>query len=141
LFFKSIIKTYGVVGVGGVVFSPLDNIRLTFSFVMQLTIKQRRMLSFKDCFQPWQHGVDSISILGNSKVVINHVRRKTLSSDMKLRVVFLRIRQEFKAFHTLAPYHILCHNNVTMDGQTNLAIRDTIGTLCINGQASFHHIP
>jgi hypothetical protein len=62
-------------------------------------------------------------------VVINHVRKKTLPPDMKLRAIFTRIHKELEAFHTLVPFHVLRHNNANVDFQANQAIQDEMGTL------------
>jgi hypothetical protein len=87
-----------VAGTGGVIFSPRGNTRLTYSWslVNKNKNKQRHMLFFKDCFLAQQHGLDSISILGDSKVVINHVGKKTFPLDMKLREIFIRIHKELE---------------------------------------------
>jgi hypothetical protein len=129
--------------VGGVIFFPRGNIRLSFSWSLgHATNNQAEAYALlQGLLLARQQGLDSIIILGDLKVVINHVRMKTLSTYMKLRAIFLRIQYELEAFHSLAPFHILHHNNVIVDGQANLAIRDTIETLFINRQASLHHIP
>jgi ribonuclease HI len=56
----------------------------------------------------------SISILGDSKGVIHHVRRKKFQIYMKLIKIFTRIHNELEDFHSF-PFHVLRHNNSKED--------------------------
>jgi ribonuclease HI len=121
--------------VGGVIFSSSGNTKFTFSWSLRTTTNNQVKAYFllQKLFLARQQVLDFISILRDSKVVINHVKKKTLLSYMKLRAIFTIIHNELEVFHTLDPYHVLRHNNVTTDGQANLAIRDDMGILRING--------
>jgi ribonuclease HI len=89
-------KLHKVVGAGGVIFSLGEQIKLTFSWSSGIGTNNQveAYAPFQGLLQAQIQGLDSISILGDLKGVINHVRKKTLSSSMKLRNMFRRIFKE-----------------------------------------------
>jgi ribonuclease HI len=133
----------GVASVGGVIFSPRGTLRLTFSWSL-VTITNNQVEAYallQGLLLARQQGLECISILGDLKVVINHVKKKTMPLDTKLRTIFTRIHKEMEAFNTLVPFHVLRHNNGNANFQANQAIRDKMGTLGVNGHASLQPIP
>jgi ribonuclease HI len=91
--------------VGGVIFSPGGTIRLTFSWSLGTTTNNQveAYALLQGLLLAQQQGLDSISILGDSKVVINHVRKKTLPLDMKLRTFSQESTKRWKLLTLLSP--------------------------------------
>jgi hypothetical protein len=74
-------------------------------------------------------GIPSLTILGDSKVILNFTCKGTLPSDMKLMNIPIKIQQECKQFHLNSLFHFLKLNNSLDDQQANFSLRDPKGTL------------
>jgi ribonuclease HI len=85
--------------------------------------------------------IPSLTILGDSKVILNFIHKGTLPSNMKLMNILIKIQQECKQFHSTSLFHILVNNNSLVDQQANFTLRDSKGTLRIDGKSSFSFIP
>jgi hypothetical protein len=53
----------------------------------------------------------------------------------------IRTLSEAGAFQTLQCFHVLRNNNIEVDSFANLATRDSLGTLRIDGRVVQHFIP
>jgi ribonuclease HI len=97
--------TPGVASAGGVILSLGGHTRLTFSWSLgtKTNNEVEAYALFKGLLLAQNQGMDSISISGDSKAIISHVRKKTLWTYMKLRNIFTRIFKESKSIHSFFP--------------------------------------
>jgi hypothetical protein len=79
---------------------PGDNIKTIFSWSLgHATNNQAETYAlFQGLLLARQSGLDSITILCDSKTILNRVRKNSLPADMKLKNIFQRIHQELKFF-------------------------------------------
>jgi hypothetical protein len=65
-------------------------------------------------------GIPSLTLLGDSKVIPNFICKGTLSSNMKLMNILIKIQQERKQFHSTSLFHILGNNNSLTNNKPTL---------------------
>lgn len=111
---------------GGVIFSPGEQTRLTFSWRLGTTTNNQveAYALYQGLILAQSQCIESISVLGDLKGVISHVRKKKISTDMKLINIFTINFKELEAFHSFFPFHILRHKNSNVDFQANIVIQD-----------------
>jgi ribonuclease HI len=85
-----------VVGTGRVIFFLEGQIILSFSWSLGITINNQAWAYtfFKGLSMAQSQEIETISILGDSKVIINHVRKRSLLLDMMLKNVLMRTLKE-----------------------------------------------
>jgi len=126
-----------------VIFFPRGQIKTTFSWSMVIASNNQveAYALFKGLSLAKRLGIKDISIIGDSGVILNQIRKRSPPQDMKLKSIIVRALGESEAFQSLQCFHLLRINNARADSFVNLAIRDFPGTLRINGQATHHYIP
>jgi ribonuclease HI len=123
-----------VAGAGGVLYSLGGIQRIAYSWSLGLaTNNQAEAYALLQGLRlAKQEEITSLSILGDSKGILSHLRKHTIPEDMKLKNIFIRIYQEMESGMDTQIYHVLWHNNQPADMQANKATQKLQGTLCIN---------
>jgi ribonuclease HI len=98
-----------VVGAGRVIYFPGGQIRLTFSWSLGVTSNNqaKAYAIFKGLSLAKSQGIDDISIIGDSWVIVNQVKKRSPPRDMKLKNIIVRELKEVEAFKSLQCYHVL----------------------------------
>jgi ribonuclease HI len=132
-----------VAGAGGVIYSPGGHIRTTFSWSLGIASNNqaKAYALYKGLNLAKSQGIEDLLIIGDSGVILNQFRKRSLSNDMKLRSIMARAFVEAEAFQSLQCFHVLRLNNVEVDSFANLATLDSLGTLRIDGQVAHQFIP
>jgi ribonuclease HI len=91
-----------VAGVVGVIYSPGGQLSLSFSWsIGEATNNQAEAYAiFKGLGLAQNQGIKDISILGNSWMIINLIRKPSPPQDMKLKNIMVRVLQEIKSFES-----------------------------------------
>lgn len=98
--FNKLKKNCWAACVGGVLFFLGGYIKLLFFWnIWHVALLQGLKLAR-------QQGINSFSILEDSKVINNQMKKKALPKDMKLAIIFWQIYFVLEAFHTFVPRHI-----------------------------------
>jgi ribonuclease HI len=131
-----------VAGAGGVIFSPGGHIQTTFSWSLGITSNNqaKAYALYKGLSIAKSQDIEELIIIGDSGVILNQFRKRSLSDDMKINNIMSRILLEAEAFQTLQCFHVLRTNNTEADSFSNLATRDSLGILQIDGRgySTFH---
>ena len=133
----------GEAGGGGVIFGPNGNLNLTYSW--NLGIDSNNMA---EALALWQglnqalfHGIQDLTIMGVSKLIIHFINTQTFPSSIRLRQVLLRISMTIPSFRTIDFFHVLRMNNGLANKAANEAIPLSKGVLKLNDDINFYHIP
>ena len=125
------------------IFGPDGNLNLTYSW--NLGIDSNNMA---EALALWQglnqallHGIQDLTVMGDSKLIIHFIKTKTFPSSIWLRQVLLRISMIIPSFRTIDFFHVLQMNNGLADKAANEAIPLSKGVLKLNDDLNFCHIP
>jgi ribonuclease HI len=64
-------------------------------------------------------GIHTISVIGDSKIILRNARKGSQSTNLFLRVILQRIATVTKKFHNIQFFHVLRSNNQLADAQEN----------------------
>jgi ribonuclease HI len=133
----------GNAGGGGVLYGPEGDMKITYSW--NLGIDSNNMA---EALALWQglnqaiiHGIQELTVVGDSKLIINCINSKTLPSSYRLCQVLRRIFLLIPAFHFIDLFHVLRKNNVQADKAANEAISLSKGILKVNDDHQLVSIP
>ena len=128
---------------GGVLYDPEGN--LTFSFAWNLGIDSNNMAEAQDLWQGLSqaihHGIQVLSVVGDSRLIIHHLNYRTLPSSNRVRQVIRRIFLLIPLFRSIDFFHVLRVHNEQADRAENEAIALGKGVFKINGELSLLSIP
>jgi ribonuclease HI len=132
-----------VAGAGGVIYSPRGHIRTTFSWSLGIASNNQAEVYalYKGLNLAKSQGIEDLFIIGDYGVILNQFRKRSLTYNMKLKSVMARALVEAEAFQSLQCFHVLRLNNVEANSFANLATRDSLGTLRIDGEVAHQFIP
>jgi ribonuclease HI len=85
--------------------------------------------------------IHSLSVIGDSKIIINHARKGSHPPNIHLKAILQRISAIIKHFSNISLFHVLRRNNQMVDTQANLAISLEPGSLVVNGLTQYKPIP
>ena len=76
--------------------------------------------------------IHSISVIGDSKIIIGYAQNGSHPSNLHLRVILQRITTMLKLFPNIQFLHVLRRNNQLVDIQENQSIDLEQGVLVVN---------
>ena len=133
----------GEAGGGGVIFGPDGDLNFTYSW--NLGIDSNNMAEalalWKGLNKALLRGIQDLTVVGDSKLIIHCINTQTFPSSNQLRQVLLRISMIIPIFRSIEFFHVLRMNNGLAEKAANEAIPLRKGALKLNDDLKFCHIP
>ena len=133
----------GPSGGGGVILTPSGSTRSSFAWGLGVESN-----NFAEFYALWQGlrqairlNIRSISIFGDSKIVVQAMHTKSRPTSLPMKRIFQKILVLAGKFHSISYYHVLRHLNSLADLEANHAMLLSRGTITENGFESFCFIP
>jgi ribonuclease HI len=132
-----------VAGAGGVILFPRGNKVLSFHWSLGIASNNQAeaYALLQGLLLAKKMNIHSLSVIGDSKLIINHARKGTHPTNIYLNSISHRIYLASQSFHNLIYFHVFRHNNKDIDEQANLAIAKESGSLYVNNRLSLSPIP
>jgi ribonuclease HI len=113
-----------VAGAGGVIIFPRGNQTLTFHWSLRIASNNQAeaYALYQGLLLAKNMNIHSLSVIGDSKIIINHARKGSHPPNIHLNAIFQRISTIIKHFCNVSFFHVLRRNNQMVDTQANLAI-------------------
>ena len=86
-------------------------------------------------------GITSLVVFGNSRMLIQALINQKRPSQLKLALIYQKIRQLSQSFHSISFYHILCGLNHLADIEANKGALLNRGILEVDGLERRNDIP
>jgi ribonuclease HI len=124
----------GVAGVGGVIIYPRGNQVLSYHWNLGIATNNQdeAYALYQGLHLAKSRNIHSISVIGDSKIIIGYARNGSHPSNLHLRVILQRIATMLKLFPNIQFLHVLRRNNQLADLQENQAIDLEQGALVVN---------
>ena len=133
----------GAAGGGGVLFDPDGNLKFTYSW--NLGIESNNMAEalalWKGLNQALLHGIQDLSVVGDSRLIIHFLNSRTFPSSISLHQVLQRIYLIIPLFRSIDFFHVLRSNNEQADKAANEALPLGKGVIKINDVLRWAPIP
>jgi ribonuclease HI len=130
-----------VAGARGVIIYPQGN--QVISYHLNLGIATNNQAEAYALYQGLHlakiRNIHSISVIGDSKIIIGYAPNGSHPSNLHLRVILQRIAKMLKLFPNIQFLHVLRRNNQLADIQANEEIDLEQGALVVNGIS--HNMP
>jgi ribonuclease HI len=131
-------KLRGEVGVGGVLYSPIGNRLLYFSW--NLGKNSNNMAEayaiYKGILLTQEHQLKHITIVSDLKNIVHYFVMGTNPKSTMLQKIIYRTKTLISSTQDNF-FHILCRNNREFNKMANQAIRMAPGSLKVQGQVVF----
>jgi ribonuclease HI len=141
--FNNICLMDGVVGVVGIIMDPRWKSITYYSSSLGIAPNNRA-----EAYTLWQGfkvakemSVHSIIIIGDSKIIINHMVNNSKSRVHPLASILDQCKQETSLFLSCTFYHVLCELNNEENHWPNYGASLKIRELVVNGTLQQHLIP
>jgi ribonuclease HI len=132
-----------VAGAGGVIICPRGIQVLSFHWNLGIATNNQAeaYALYQGLHLAQSLNIHSISVIGDSKIIIGHVRKGSHPPNIHLNAILQRISTTLNLFHNCTLFHVLRRNNQLADAQENLAIDLEQGSLVVNGHTLYKPIP
>lgn len=133
----------GEAGGGGVLYGPEGDVNFTYSWNLGTESNNiaEALALWQGLNQALLHGIQDISVVGDSKLIIHFINSQTLPSSFRLCQVLRRISLLTPSFSSIKFFHVLRKNNEQADNAANEAIPLGKGVLKVNDVHSLFSIP
>ena len=133
----------GEAGGGGVLYGPDEQLKLTYSWNLGTETNNvaEAWALWQGLVQASNLGIQELSVVGDSRVIIQAVNTKVLPSSSHLNQILRRILEMLPNFQFIEFFHALRAFNEPADRAANDAIGLSQGTLVINGEYKIFLVP
>lgn len=133
----------GFAGGGGVLLCPNGSEQLRFAWGLGKESNNRAeaLALWQGLSQAIKGNVRSISVFGDSRIIIQALHSKKNPSQLQLSIILRRIKSFLPKFHKISFYHILRNLNSQADLEANQGVLLSKGSLSVNQIDCFCNIP
>ena len=133
----------GAAGGGGVLFDPGGHLNLSYAWNLGSDTNNmaEALALWQGLSQAIRLGVQELTVVGDSRMIIQHLFNRELPSSFRLKQVIRRIFILVPLFRYIDFFHVLREFNEQADNAANEAISLDYGVLSINGITRVDPIP
>lgn len=133
----------GKAGGGGIIFSLEGNIILSFAYGLGLLSNNQAeyLALWQGLLQARSLGILNLVVIGDSRIVIQSLARKSRLNQLSLAQHYARIQSRVAEFDRIHFFHILRGLNHQADREANVGTTLSKGEIKINGRTSYIPIP
>jgi ribonuclease HI len=102
---------------GGIILDPERNEEIAFTWGLgETTNNQTKVLALLQGLMILkQRGINQISVIGDSTIIIHHMHYQTIPRDIQLRKLLNRVQRLAKSFESIDYFQVLRLHNFSVD--------------------------
>jgi len=133
----------GFAGGGGILLCPDGSAQVRFAWGLGKETNNRAeaLALWQGLSQAIKGNVRSLSVFGDSRIIIQALHSKKNPSQLQLSTILRRIRSTLPKFHKISFFHILRNLNSQADMEANKGVIRSKGSLSVNQLECFCIIP
>ena len=133
----------GKAGGGGIILEPTGSTKLSFAWGLGFASNNQAefLALWQGLTQVVKLGIKEVTIVGESKQVVDALNFKKIPKDMRLAHLYKKTLLLLEQLNDYKIYHVLRLLNGQADKEANQGTSLNKGHLKINGETSHHSIP